>query len=45
MARRVLEEHSGTMELSNREEGGLEVTMALPLAGSVQAAEDRGGEQ
>lgn len=45
VARRVLEEHSGTMELSNREEGGLEVTMALPLAGSVQAAEDRGGEQ
>ncbi|NLP04630.1 PAS domain-containing protein [Candidatus Fermentibacteria bacterium] len=43
VARRVLEEHSGSMALRNRVAGGLEVEIVLPLAGGGGKTDDWGG--
>lgn len=43
VARRVLEEHSGSMALRNLDGGGLEVEIVLPLAGGAQRADDGSG--
>jgi signal transduction histidine kinase len=43
IARRIAESHGGTMRARNREGGGLEVSIHLPLAGGPEMAPPAGG--